>query len=555
MVNRVGYLILGTYCTTKPLSTLNHMDEDEQTTDAQVDNNGSPSTTSNKASGASSPREPVIIEKKGTECRKEDEEVHVSEDEKVSAKARQRQERTKRWIENNVDEYKQKIQAYDDSKRSHSLEQQDEGTDEDDEHDVDHDELEQQEVGEERETKKIDGGDDDEEEEEQEEEEEKDEAREAMSPPPPPPPVLGVEKLNNKEEVNETSSNNFTNTDTPTNVEHEQSSSLSTEWVREQRRYHASLIKREKNYQNEDEKKREVEAVEEVEMEEEKVEVEEERELNEDDDTKLKVDDDEDDGDASFHSTSTKSSSEEDKDEIQQSANATESVSDVDSEDEGKGKGKDEDEDEDHQEKKELEDKNYATPRRRKQRRQSIMMINAQYKDKPKCEANHEMRASNKFDGGYKNGFNCDQCASGFPVKSERWYCDICSSDVCFECIPEQDVSSSDDSDDDSTSDNDSPKTNSEPQSRHRMSESLMTPKSSSQRRSSSSKKSLLRTSSSPNAHFLSGQKKLSAVSQFSSGTKKLRKSSFDARSYQSSSGYDSTGSMEDKEDKYQVRF
>ena len=68
MVNRVGYLILGTYCTTKPLSTLNHMDEDEQTTDAQVDNNGSPSTTSNKASGASSPREPVIIEKSFLRC-------------------------------------------------------------------------------------------------------------------------------------------------------------------------------------------------------------------------------------------------------------------------------------------------------------------------------------------------------------------------------------------------------------------------------------------------------------------------------------------------------
>ena len=156
------------------------MEQEEQTTDAQVDNTGSASMTSNKASGASSPREPVIIEKKGTECRKEDEEVHVSEDEKVSAKARQRQERTKRWIENNVDEYKQKIQAYDDSKRSHSLEQQawhDEGTEEDDAHDVDHDELELEqqevsmEVGEERETKKIDGGDDDEEEEEQEEEE------------------------------------------------------------------------------------------------------------------------------------------------------------------------------------------------------------------------------------------------------------------------------------------------------------------------------------------------------------------------------------------------
>ena len=326
----------------------------------------------------------------------------------------------------------------------------------------------------------------------------------------PPPPPTGVEKSDNEED---TSSNNFTADTTPTILKQQQSFSF-------------LMNKAEKNYQGTALflSKVDGEAAKEKQEEEEEEEEEKDEEDKEVDAAMLNS------------SVDVKSSASDSEDKSSQDDNEEENLIDQNYYDQDSPK---------------LDEDDTAIPRQKKprQRRSSIMMINATFREKPKCEENHEMRASDKFDDGYENGFSCDRCGTGFPVKSERWYCDICSDNVCFECIPYQDESSSDDSD--YSSDDDGSPKNSKSRSRHRMSESLMTPGSTSRRRSSSSKKSPLRASSMSQNHFLAAKKKLSAVAQFSSGSAKLRQNSFVSSS---ASGYDSTGSIEDKEDKYQKR-
>lgn len=50
---------------------------------------------------------------------------------------------------------------------------------------------------------------------------------------------------------------------------------------------------------------------------------------------------------------------------------------------------------------------------------------------------------SNFAQGAYEGGWNCDQCRSSHPVRSERWFCESCSSNICFDCHPRSDLQES----------------------------------------------------------------------------------------------------------------
>ena len=58
-----------------------------------------------------------------------------------------------------------------------------------------------------------------------------------------------------------------------------------------------------------------------------------------------------------------------------------------------------------------------------------------------KCRQNHDMVVSSFAGGGYTGGYVCDLCrgrsSSGHLGSSrERWWCQACTSDFCFECRP-----------------------------------------------------------------------------------------------------------------------
>ena len=55
----------------------------------------------------------------------------------------------------------------------------------------------------------------------------------------------------------------------------------------------------------------------------------------------------------------------------------------------------------------------------------------------PTCSGcSRAMEASTLDDAYAGKGFSCDVCAAPFGHGAERWYCEACSSDVCFACVP-----------------------------------------------------------------------------------------------------------------------
>ena len=55
----------------------------------------------------------------------------------------------------------------------------------------------------------------------------------------------------------------------------------------------------------------------------------------------------------------------------------------------------------------------------------------------PTCsDCSRAMEASTPDDAYAGKGFSCDVCAAPGVHGAERWYCEACSSDVCFACVP-----------------------------------------------------------------------------------------------------------------------
>eukprot|EP00930_Biecheleria_cincta_P004279 TRINITY_DN105182_c0_g1_i1.p1 TRINITY_DN105182_c0_g1~~TRINITY_DN105182_c0_g1_i1.p1 ORF type:complete len:579 (+),score=118.84 TRINITY_DN105182_c0_g1_i1:25-1737(+) len=52
----------------------------------------------------------------------------------------------------------------------------------------------------------------------------------------------------------------------------------------------------------------------------------------------------------------------------------------------------------------------------------------------PLCERGHLCSWSAKADGAYKRGWRCNLCKA--KKKGERWFCEECMDDLCFECFP-----------------------------------------------------------------------------------------------------------------------
>lgn len=48
----------------------------------------------------------------------------------------------------------------------------------------------------------------------------------------------------------------------------------------------------------------------------------------------------------------------------------------------------------------------------------------------------HELVMSKFAEDGYQGGWHCDRCAKSCNVGEERWFCEQCHYDVCFECLP-----------------------------------------------------------------------------------------------------------------------
>ena len=53
-----------------------------------------------------------------------------------------------------------------------------------------------------------------------------------------------------------------------------------------------------------------------------------------------------------------------------------------------------------------------------------------------KCVSGHQMSMSDYLLGVYANGWKCDKCKVSGRIT--RWMCLLCTSDFCFNCIPEQ---------------------------------------------------------------------------------------------------------------------
>jgi hypothetical protein len=52
------------------------------------------------------------------------------------------------------------------------------------------------------------------------------------------------------------------------------------------------------------------------------------------------------------------------------------------------------------------------------------------------CSKNHKLGKGSNFYGSLSNKFSCDTCEKGYYDTNQRWYCDICKFDLCFECLP-----------------------------------------------------------------------------------------------------------------------
>jgi hypothetical protein len=59
----------------------------------------------------------------------------------------------------------------------------------------------------------------------------------------------------------------------------------------------------------------------------------------------------------------------------------------------------------------------------------------------PKCGKGHRLALSSFSGQGYEGGYSCDICRGSSSEghcggTRERWFCENCSFDLCFQCVP-----------------------------------------------------------------------------------------------------------------------